>query len=33
LAFLAVALAPVPVIFLLYGQKIRMWSRMSANKT
>ncbi|KAF4771830.1 hypothetical protein N7455_008052 [Penicillium solitum] len=33
LAFLAVALAPVPVVFLFNGQKIRMWSRMSANKT
>jgi hypothetical protein len=33
LAFLAVAMAPVPVIFYLFGQKIRMWSRMTANKT
>ncbi|KAJ5889700.1 hypothetical protein N7504_010510 [Penicillium tannophilum] len=33
LAFLAVALAPVPVVFYLFGQKIRLWSRMSTNKT
>lgn len=33
LAFIAVALAPVPVIFYLFGQRIRQWSRMSANKT
>lgn len=33
LAFLAVAMAPVPVILHLFGQRIRMWSRMAANKT
>ncbi|OKP00468.1 hypothetical protein PENSUB_7925 [Penicillium subrubescens] len=33
LAFLAVAMAPVPVILYLFGQRIRMWSRMAANKT
>jgi hypothetical protein len=33
LAFLAIAMAPVPVILYLFGQRIRMWSRMAANKT
>ncbi|UKZ77547.1 hypothetical protein TrVFT333_005270 [Trichoderma virens FT-333] len=32
LAFLAVAMVPVPVLFLIYGQKMRSWSRMSLNK-
>ncbi|PYH98407.1 hypothetical protein BO71DRAFT_316418, partial [Aspergillus ellipticus CBS 707.79] len=33
LAFLAVGLAPVPVVFLLFGQRIRLWSRASMNKS
>jgi MFS transporter, DHA1 family, multidrug resistance protein len=33
LAFLSVGLAPVPIVFLLFGQRIRMWSKASANKS
>ena len=32
LAFLAVAMVPVSVLFFFYGRKIRSWSRMSMNK-
>lgn len=33
LAFLGVAMAPVPIVFYLYGHQIRMWSRSSMNKS
>lgn len=32
LAFLAVGLAPVPVVFYVFGHRIRLWSKTSANK-
>ena len=33
LGFLSIALAPVPIVFYIYGQKIRALSRSSMNKT
>ena len=30
LAFLSIAMIPIPVLFYVYGQKIRSWSRMTA---
>ena len=32
LAFLAVAMVPVPVLFYFYGQKVRSWSKMTMSK-
>ena len=32
LAFVAIAMIPIPVLFYVYGHKVRSWSRMSKNK-
>ena len=33
LAFIGIALVPIPMLFYVYGQRIRSWSKMTANQS